>query len=264
MAIMSETFAASCLSEKRILISGALGALGRRLVRRFGEHGARLALCDLPDHPEGIELGPRESYFRCDVTEEKSVRELFRQVEAEWKAPPNVVLAHAGVVQDRAFTDYGLGDWESLMAINLRGSFLFAREAARSMLASGSPDTENPGKVLFTTSWVKTVPWPRLAGYNASKAAIDQLMRTCAREFGDRHILFNAVAPGMVATGMAQEQYDVDPDYRARADRAIPLGRLQPPESVCDAFLFLCSDASNYMTGQTLIVDGGASLYPMI
>jgi len=261
---MPKTFSSTCLSDKRILISGALGALGRHLVRRFAVHGARIALCDLPDAPEGIEIGPRNRYFRCDVTDEGSVRALFRNVETEWNAPPNVVLAHAGVVQDRAFTEYSLEDWESLMATNLRGSFLFAREAARSMLGDTPPDARQPGKVLFTTSWVKTVPWPRLAGYNASKAAIDQLMRSCAREFGNRHILFNAVAPGMVATGMAQEQYDADPDYRTRADRAIPLGRLQPPDSVCDAFLFLCSDASNYMTGQTLLVDGGASLYPMI
>jgi NAD(P)-dependent dehydrogenase (short-subunit alcohol dehydrogenase family) len=89
------------------------------------------------------------------------------------------------------------------------------------------------------------------------------LMRGMAREFASHGICVNAIAPGIVAAGMAQRQWETEPDYRRRAERAIPLGCLQPPESVADALLFLCSEAADYMTGATLLVDGGCSLYPM-
>ena len=84
-----------------------------------------------------------------------------------------------------------------------------------------------------------------------------------ARELAPKGIRVNAVAPGIVRVGMARRQWDTEPDYRRRAEKAIPLGALQTPESVADAMIFLCSDASDYMTGATLLVDGGCSLYPM-
>ena len=90
-----------------------------------------------------------------------------------------------------------------------------------------------------------------------------QLMRSFARELADKGIRANAVAPGIVSVGMAKRQWDTDPSYRARAQKAIPLGYMQPLESVANAFLFLCSPAADYMTGAVLLVDGGCSLYPM-
>jgi NAD(P)-dependent dehydrogenase (short-subunit alcohol dehydrogenase family) len=89
------------------------------------------------------------------------------------------------------------------------------------------------------------------------------LMRGFARELAPKKIRANAIAPGIVAAGLAQRQWDTDPSYRARAEKAIPLGFMQPPESVAHAFLFLCSGLANYMTGSVLLVDGGCSLYPM-
>ena len=88
-------------------------------------------------------------------------------------------------------------------------------------------------------------------------------MRGFACELASRGIRANAIAPGIVGVGMAKRQWDTDPQCRARAGRAIPLGYMQPPETVADAFLFLCSDMASYMTGSVLLVDGGCSLYPM-
>lgn len=92
----------------------------------------------------------------------------------------------------------------------------------------------------------------------------DELMRVNARELASRGIRANAVAPGIVGAGMALKMYKEDADYKARTDRAIPLGYLQPPESVANTFAFLCSDMSDYMTGSVLVVDGGCGLYPNI
>ncbi len=90
-----------------------------------------------------------------------------------------------------------------------------------------------------------------------------QLMRSFARELADKGIRANAIAPGIVSVGLAKHQWDTDPSYRSRAQKAIPLGYMQPLESVANAFLFLCSPAADYMTGSVLLVDGGCSLYPM-
>jgi NAD(P)-dependent dehydrogenase (short-subunit alcohol dehydrogenase family) len=92
---------------------------------------------------------------------------------------------------------------------------------------------------------------------------MNQLMRSFARELAPKHIRANAIAPGIVSVGMAKKQWDTDPSYRTRAQKAIPLGQMQELDSVADAFLFMCSPASRYMTGAVLTVDGGCSLYPM-
>jgi NAD(P)-dependent dehydrogenase (short-subunit alcohol dehydrogenase family) len=107
------------------------------------------------------------------------------------------------------------------------------------------------------------VPWPEITPYNATKAALKAMMRGFARELAPKGIRANAIAPGIVAVGMAKRQWDTEPAYRVRAAKAIPLGYMQPPETVAHAFLFLCSDMTSYMTGSVLLVDGGCSLYPM-
>jgi len=260
---MGDVFADDCLSGRTVVITGGLGALGQQIVPHLMRKGADVTVADLAEAREIGEascVGAR--YIGCDVSSEPSVEALFDEIERVCGKPPDTVFLHAGVVQDYCLEQYTLDEWEKLYAVNMRGTFLVARAAVRRMKAH--TNGAHPGKLIFTTSWVKQVPWPGLSGYNSSKAAIEQFMRTVAREYASDNIICNAIAPGMVAAGMAKRQYETDPDYRSRADRAIPLGRLQPPESVAEAAVYLASPATDYMTGQTLVIDGGASLYPMI
>jgi NAD(P)-dependent dehydrogenase (short-subunit alcohol dehydrogenase family) len=162
------------------------------------------------------------------------------------------------MVEAYPVTEYPIERFDALMQVNLRASFVVAQEAARRWRAQGIR-----GHLIFTTSWVQDVPWPEITPYNASKAAMKAMMRGFARELAADGIRANAIAPGIVAVGMARRQWDTDPGYRARAGRAIPLGEMQPPASVANAFLFLCSPMAAYMTGSVLLVDGGCSLYPM-
>jgi NAD(P)-dependent dehydrogenase (short-subunit alcohol dehydrogenase family) len=172
--------------------------------------------------------------------------------------PIHTALCHIGMVIVKPLLEFTSEEWEETMAVNVRTAFLLAQAAARAML-----EDRVAGHLIFTTSWVADVPWPEIGPYNASKAAMKQLMRSFARELADQGIRANAVAPGIVSVGLAKRQWDTDPSYRARAQKAIPLGQMQPLESVADAFLFLCSPAADYMTGAVLLVDGGCSLYPM-
>lgn len=252
------------LTGKTILLTGGAGAIGRVVVRVLAEHGATVAVNDVvSDEAATAALrevgaaGPNIRYFPADASEPDGVEDLLNRV-TESAGLPDVVCCHAGMVEAFPIEDYPIEKWDSLIGLNLRSAFLVARAVSRRWIDNGTP-----GLLIFTTSWVQDVPWPEITPYNTSKAGLKALMRGFARELAARGIRANAIAPGIVGVGMAKRQWDTDPQYRARAGKAIPLGYMQPPESVADAFLFLCSDMASYMTGSVLLVDGGCSLYPL-
>lgn len=252
------------LSGKTILITGGAGAIGREVVRVLREHGAAVAVNDVVE-AEAAEAalraagaaGERVRYYRADTTRPEEVAGLFDAVEAGLGAP-DIVCCHAGMVAAHPAQDYPLAEFDHLLNVNLRASFIVAQAAARRWIAAG-----RAGHLIFTSSWVQDVPWPEITPYTTSKSGMKALMRGLARELAAHNIRANAIAPGIVAVGLAKRQWDTEPSYRARAQKAIPLGYMQPPETVAHAFLFLCSRMADYMTGSVLLVDGGCSLYPM-
>jgi NAD(P)-dependent dehydrogenase (short-subunit alcohol dehydrogenase family) len=258
------TFAADCLEGKTILITGGLGAIGKVVVQKLLAHSARVAVNDIVPEQEARDWmlaagcpSDRCVYVNADVTTAAGAQELVHKT-GEAFGGIEIALCHAGMAQSCSILDYSEQDWDRIMRVNLRSAFLVAQAAARAMVANNVK-----GKIVFTSSWVQDTPWPDITPYNVSKSGMKMLMRGMARELAEKGIRVNSIAPGIVAVGMAKRQWDTEPDYRRRAAKAIPLGFMQPPESVADAFVFLCSDASDYMTGATLMVDGGCSLYPM-
>ena len=248
------------LSTKTILITGGAGAIGRVVVQVLLDHGAKVIVNDVltDDDARGV-LPQREhlAYVQADTTQADAVTTLFDKAE-RGLGLPNVVCCHAGMVAAHPVTEYSIKEFDALMNLNVRSAFLVAQEAARRWTAQGVR-----GHLIFTTSWVQDVPWPEITPYTMSKSAMKTMMRGFARELADKGIRANAIAPGIVGVGLAKRQWDTDPSYKARASKAIPLGHMQPPESVANGFVFLCSDMANYMTGSVLLMDGGCSLYPM-
>ena len=258
------TFRSDALSGQHLIISGGVGAIGVGIIRKLTDHGANMTVNDLLDPAtaqqrlagSGIDM-TRVRYFQGDLTKPDVVAQFIQVAQAAF-GPVHTALCHVGMVIPGPILNITLAEWEQTQSVNVTTAFLLGQAAATVMIAQGVA-----GQLIFTTSWVANVPWPEIGPYNASKAAMNQLMRSFARELAPQNIRANAIAPGIVSVGMAKKQWDTDPSYRARAQKAIPLGHMQELDSVADAFLFLCSPASRYMTGAVLTVDGGCSLYPM-
>ena len=257
-------FRDDALAGQHIVISGGCGAIGLGIVKKLTAHGANVTVNDILSSDQatdrltqnGIDI-KKINYIKADLTDSDETDMLISAARERF-GPIYIALCHIGMVIPKPLLEYNTEEWEETMAVNVKTAFLLGSAASRSMLKD-----DVKGQLIFTTSWVADVPWPEIGPYNASKAAMKQLMRSFARELAAKGIHANAVAPGIVSVGLAKQQWNTDPTYRARAQKAIPLGVMQPLDSVANAFLFLCSPAADYMTGTELLVDGGCSLYPM-
>jgi NAD(P)-dependent dehydrogenase (short-subunit alcohol dehydrogenase family) len=244
---------------RKVLVTGGAGALGQAIVPGLRDAGASVAVLDvLP--PGRLPAAVRDAashYLAGDAATDAAAEQLVSAAARALAGLTDVVLL-AGRTHSAPLVEQSDQDVQSVFALNVHTAFRTARAVTRWWLAR-----ELPGNLVFVSSWVQDVPWPGIAPYAASKAALRSLARSFAREYAARGIRANVLAPGIVDAGMARRQWEAEPDYRARARRAVPLGHLQPPESVAAGTVFLCSPMSSYMTGATLLMDGGASLYPM-
>lgn len=247
------------LEGRGTLISGGLGAIGREVVAVLGAAGADVVINDivLPAQTGALPAGAC-GYVAGDAAEAGEADRLLDETELLLGRLPDVVCCHAGIVRSGGVLDYELDDLDAVWRANLLAPFALAQASARRWVAA-----QTPGVLIFTGSWVQDVAWPGIAAYSSSKAALRSIARSFARELAPHGIRANVVAPGIVGAGMALRQWNEEPQYRARTNTAIPLGALQTPRSVADAIAFLASERASYMTGATLLVDGGASLYPM-
>jgi len=262
VATESETALLSLdLSGKTALITGGAGDLGRAAARLLAAHGASVLLADVcapevaKQRVAGWATATPAPYFQVDVRQRPAIDDLFARI-AEEHGVPDIVLCNAGVVHNAPFLEVRACDWEETLAVNLTGCFHVGQAAARRMVAANVP-----GKIVFTGSWVQDVPWTDGTSYCTSKAALKMLARCMARDLAAHGIRVNVVAPGIVNAGLSRRVMDEDPAFRARALRAIPLRQLQTAEQVAGAMLWACLPASDYMTGATLLVDGGCSLF---
>jgi NAD(P)-dependent dehydrogenase (short-subunit alcohol dehydrogenase family) len=244
-------------AERKILVTGGLGALGRPCCAALGAAGASVVVNDVVPPDDVGALAGAAGYVGQDAATAEEADTVIAEAARIAGGLTDVVLL-AGRVHSAPVLDQSLADVRAVFALNVERSFLTAQAAARWWIAHHSP-----GNLVFVGSWAADVAWPGIAPYAATKAALRSMTRSFARELATSSIRANILNPGIVQAGMALRQWDTEPDYRRRASRAIPLGYLQPVDSVASALVFLCSPMSSYMTGSTLQVDGGASLYPL-
>jgi len=251
------------LNGQVVAITGGLGDIGRATAERLLSEGARVALLDLPathEHPWLDEHSVDDLLFlEADVAARAQVDHALASV-VECFGRLDVLIANAGMVANQPFLEVDAASWDSTLRVNLTGAFHCAQAAARIMVGQPLRGSGLRGKILFTSSWVQQMPWPEGAAYITSKAGLQMLAKVMAQELASRGITVNVLAPGIVMAGLSARIHEREATFRLRVAEAIPLGAMQTAESVAGSFFFLCSEDSDYMTGATLLVDGGASL----
>lgn len=244
------------VNSEHVLVTGAAGDIGAAIVAHFVETGATVTAVDVKNEDEilGRYTDKQRASIRpasVDLCDRAAVAAV---IDA---APPlTAVVGNAGIGGTAQFVDIDDAFWQRTLDVNLTANFILGQLAARQFIANGVA-----GRIVFTGSWVGSVPWPEITAYSVSKAGVEMLAKQMARELAQHGIRVNVVAPGIVRAGLAGELLKTDPVYAERAGRVVPLGEFQTPEQVADAVGFLCSPAGSYITGTVLLADGGCSLF---
>lgn len=243
----------SRLKGKVALVIGAARGIGKGTAARFVEAGAKLVLADFDaeaGRKSADELGA--SFIATDISRYADAEAAVALALADY-GRLDIVVQNAGIYPWQLIENTSPEDWDRVMAVNLRGSFNAARAALNPMRAQGS------GRILFTSSITGPhVTSPGHGHYGASKAGINGFIRSAALEFSGYGITVNGVEPGNILTEAIQEHRGAA--FIKDMESAIPLGRLGSARDVANAFLFLASDEASYITGTTIVVDGGQLL----
>ncbi|HEY1367473.1 MAG TPA: SDR family oxidoreductase [Gaiellaceae bacterium] len=247
------------LRDKIALITGAASGIGRATALVFAEEGAKLVLGDVDDAgcKETAELvGGEAVAVRCDVTDSEQIEAMVATC-VERFGRLDCAFNNAGIAGGSARTaDYPETAWHQVIAVNLSGVFLCMQSELRQMVAQGG------GSIVNAASLVGVIGYPNLAAYNAAKHGVVGLTRTAAIEYAMHGIRVNAVCPAWIETPMVMDRGPAPasiPEVYGALAALMPMRRLGKPEEVAQAVAWLCSDASSFVTGQPLLVDGGVT-----
>ncbi len=257
------------LEGQRALVTGANSGIGAAVAEGLAYAGAKVMINYVAE-PELAESLVRRihdnngiaSIFKADVSQEDQVQAMFKAVAKEWGSL-DILVNNAGLQQDAPLVDMSLEQWNKVIDVNLTGQFLCAREAAREFLRRGLvPElSRSLGKIICMSSVHDVIPWAGHANYAASKGGVSMLMKTLAQELARQKIRVNSISPGAIKTPINYEARDT-PEEVVALLKLIPYGRVGEPQDIAKAAVWLASDESDYVTGATLYVDGGMTLYP--
>ena len=241
------------LDGKVALVTGSARGIGQAIAKKLAGEGADIALCDLKaewlaETAAIVEAAGRKvKCLEADVSNAAAVDTVVSgAIEALGKV--DILVNNAGITKDTLMIRMSEQDWDSVISVNLKGTFLFTKAVARPMMK------QRTGCIVNIASIIGLIGNAGQCNYAASKAGVIALTKSAAKELASRNVRVNAVAPGFIQTRMTEA---LSEDVRKRMLDAIPLGRFGTPEDVANVVLFLTSDASSYMTGQVLTVCGG-------
>lgn len=241
------------LADKRVLVTGAGRNIGLAIVRSFAESGAHVVLNDRTPNDVALGLAAlgnlacRVRGYPADVRNETEVGAMLQYVTAAFGGL-DVCVCNAGIYPSRLVLEMEAAEWDQVMEVNARGAFLVAREAARCMVRQGIG-----GHIITISSGSYQVGRVGAAHYCASKAAVVMLTRVLAMELAPYRIQVNSIAPGII------ESEHLSPEYKEAFVRQVPWGRIGRPEDVAAACIMLVASDCEYLTGQVISVDGGAT-----
>ena len=251
------------------LVTGANSGIGYAVAKALAAAGAPVVVNYVADPPSAERVvdeirnaGGDAMAIRGDVSKEDEVRAMFRKMFDVY-GTIHILVNNAGLQRDARFVDMTLHDWEFVLSVNLTGQFLCAREAAREFLRRGIvPEVScAAGKILCMSSVHEVIPWAGHVNYAASKGGVMLLMKSLAQELAPHRIRVNSLCPGAIKTPINVSAWST-PEALSKLLTLIPYGRVGEPDDIGRAAVWLASDASDYVNGASLYIDGGMTLFP--
>ncbi len=259
------------LSRQIALVTGASSGIGRACAIALAAAGAKVvvnhsgaASADAAGSvvAEIAAAGGEAIAVPADVSREDEVEAMFREALRRF-GTLHILVNNAGIQRDAAFVEMTLAQWRQVLDVNLAGQFLCARAAVREFLRRGpQPEISRAlGKIICMSSVHEVIPWGGHVNYAASKGGVMLFMKSLAQEVAQHRIRVNSIAPGAIQTPINRPAWETK-DALAALLTLIPYGRIGQPEDIGHAAVWLASDQSDYVTGTTLFVDGGMTIYP--
>jgi len=256
------------LQGRAALVTGGDSGIGAAITRELASQGADVAINWHSDNDPAQELakeisrgGVRAFGVGGDVSKEEDATRMVDETVARF-GRIDILVSNAGIQIDAPALEMTADEWRKVLDVNLTGQFLVARAAARHFIEQGVGEGRRSAGVIVCMSSVHdVVPWAGHANYAAAKGGVDMMMKTLAQELAKHRIRIVAVAPGAIKTDINKEVWS-DEDKAAELRELIPYGRIGEVEDVARPVSWLCSDEADYVTGTTLYIDGGMTLYP--
>jgi glucose 1-dehydrogenase len=257
------------LAGQVAIVTGAGSGIGEAVAKELASAGA-MVVVNHPNAPKPADevvaairaSGGEAIAMGADVSKEDQVIAMFRDVIARY-GTVDILVANAGLQRDAAFVKMTLAEWQFVLDVNLTGQFLCAREAAREFLRRGIVPSRSvaAGKIICMSSVHQVIPWGGHCNYATSKGGVMLFMKSIAQELAPHRIRVNAIGPGAIKTAINREAWET-PAAEAALRTLIPYDRVGEPVDIARAAVWLASDDSDYVTGTTIFVDGGMTLYP--
>ena len=257
------------LQGQKAVVTGASSGIGKAIAIALGHAGADVVVNCARHKEEGNNVvaeiercGSHAFSFQADVSQEDQVLAMFAKMKEQFGAI-DIVVNNAGIQKDAPIDAMTVEQWDQVLNVNLRGQFLCARQAVREFKRQGVREGVScaAGKIICVSSVHEVIPWAGHVNYAASKGGVMLMMKSIAQEVAPHRIRVNSIAPGAIRTPINVEAWNTEKAYNELME-LIPYKRIGEPEEIGRAAVWLASDDSDYMTGATLFVDGGMTLYP--